>query len=164
MAILTLSFHLVGVSAPHYLPHVLLYLECSPLRPLGFLLVEDCHHRPHLQAVEDAGTGLCPVQHPGGCDRTSSPCSSSSGLLCPAIEAAAEPGCTHLHCIAMRKTCRNLFWFLGEDARPSVAHRTRRLSNMSKPLVQRRNLVPLTTGRGFKCQFHMKTQAERLES
>lgn len=145
MRILTLSFDLVRVSAPHYLPCVLPDLERSPLGPLGLLLVEDGHHRAHLQAVEDAGTCLCPVQHPGGHDRTSSPCCTNSttgcgggrGLLCTAIEAATKPGCTHLHCIATRKPHRitNLLWFLQDDACPLISycvHRGPRPSNMSK--------------------------------
>lgn len=148
MAILTLSFYFVRVSTPHYLPHVLLYQEGSPLRPLGFLLVKNSHHRPHLQAVEDAGTGLCPVQHPGGCDRTSSPRSTAGSFLCTAIEAATEPGCTHPHCIAMRKACRNLDSGWGCL---SVNH------SLNAPVIQqttgakRKSWTQIVPGRGFKC-------------
>lgn len=107
MALLTFSFYFVGVSTPDYLPCVLLYLEGSPLRPLRLLLVEYCHDSPHLQAVKDAGTSLSPVQHPGGCDWTSSTPGATRGLLGKAIEAAAESGCTHLQCIVAGKACRN---------------------------------------------------------
>lgn len=105
--ILTLSFYFIRVSTPHNLPGVLLDLEGSPLRTLGFLLVKDGHHCAHLQAVKDAGTCLSPVQHPGGNDRSSSsPRGTTGGLLGTTIEAAAEPGCTHLQCIATRKPYR----------------------------------------------------------
>lgn len=94
--ILTISFSFVRVSAPHYLPGVLPDLEGSPLGPLGLLLVEDRQDHAHLQGVEDAGPGPSPVQHPGGHDR-----STAGDLLCTAIEAAAEPGSTHLQCMSV---------------------------------------------------------------
>lgn len=93
--ILTLAFYFLRVSVPHYLSRVLPDLERSPLRSLGFLLVEKSHHCAKLQAVEDAGTCLCPVQHPGSYHWT-------GGLLSTAVEAATELGCAHLHCIATR--------------------------------------------------------------
>lgn len=107
MALLTFSFYFVGVSTPHYLPRVLLYLEGSSLRPLRLLLVEYCHDSPHLQAVKDAGTSLSPVQHPGGCDWSSGTPGATRGLLGKAIEAATESGRTHLQCIVAGKACRN---------------------------------------------------------
>lgn len=107
MALLTFSFYFVGVSTPHYLARVLLYLEGSPLRPLRLLLVEYCHDSPHLQAVKDAGTSLSPVQHPGGCDWTSGTPGAARGLLGKAVEAAAESGRTHLQCIVAGRACRN---------------------------------------------------------
>lgn len=94
---LTFSFHFIRTPAPHYLPGVLLDLECLPLGPLGLFLVEDGHHCAHLQAFEDAGPDLGPVQHPGGHGLRDG---TAGGLLCAAIEAAAEPGCAHPHCIA----------------------------------------------------------------
>lgn len=103
LLILTLALDFVRVATPDYLPRVLLDLERSPLWTLGFLLVEHGHHRAHLQAVEDAGAGLRPVQHPGGHDWTGGPSATgttgrtSAGLLSAAIEAAAEPGSTHPH-------------------------------------------------------------------
>lgn len=117
-SILTLSFYFLRVSSPHYLPHVLLYLEGSPLGPLGLLLVEEGHHCPHLEAVEDARAGLRPVQRPGCCGRTRRPRGTAGGPLGTAVVAAAEPGCTHLHCIATRTPRR--ITGVWEDARMPV--------------------------------------------
>lgn len=84
---LTLSLGLVRVPAPHDLPGVLPDPDRPPLGSLGLLLVEQGHHGPDLQTVQDPGPGLGPVQGPGGRDRT-------GGLLCAPV-GAAEPGCTH---------------------------------------------------------------------
>uniref|UniRef100_A0A3Q2Y2R8 Uncharacterized protein n=1 Tax=Hippocampus comes TaxID=109280 RepID=A0A3Q2Y2R8_HIPCM len=68
-----------------------------PFWTLGFLLVENGHDGAHLQTVEDARTGLCPVHHhPGGCGRR------PRRLLGAAVEASIRPGCAHPHRIAIR--------------------------------------------------------------